>query len=80
MPGADPSGRVRPQNEAAIRILGGPITDLRDVLGPLGRHSPETHRDGPRETVESEFGFWQPEYEYQPDDGQGNGARPRRPA
>jgi len=48
----DPSGRVRSQNEAAIRILGGPITDLRDVLGPLGRHSPETHREGPRETVE----------------------------
>jgi signal transduction histidine kinase len=48
----DPSGRVRSQNEAAIRILGGPIADLRDVMGPLGRHSPETHREGSRETVE----------------------------
>jgi signal transduction histidine kinase len=47
----DPSGRVRSQNEAAVRILGGPVLSLWDVLGPLGEPG-AAGRDGSRETTE----------------------------
>ena len=33
----DPAGRVRSQNEAAARILDGDVSDLLEILGPLGR-------------------------------------------
>jgi two-component system, OmpR family, sensor histidine kinase KdpD len=47
----DRSGRVRSLNEAAIRILDGPIFDLRDLLGPLGQGG-AAGPDGVRETTE----------------------------
>ncbi len=46
-----PSGRVRSQNEAAVRILGGPVDDLFELLGPLGKRPPGAGGP-PRETTE----------------------------
>ncbi len=48
----DAAGQVRSQNEAAARILGGDVSDLLDVLGPLGRREPATSPADGRETTE----------------------------
>lgn len=48
----DAAGRVRSQNRAALRILGGPIADLDELLGPLGRRQLEPPRREPREITE----------------------------
>lgn len=48
----DRSGRVRSQNEAALRILDGPVEDLFDVLGPLGMQPPGMRTGEHRETTE----------------------------
>jgi two-component system sensor histidine kinase KdpD len=47
----DPSGRVRSQNEAAMRILDGPLDDLSELLGPLGTRAPGAGGER-RETTE----------------------------
>ncbi len=48
----DRAGRVRSQNEAAARILDGDVSDLLDILGPLGRRERAAGAADGRETTE----------------------------